>query len=85
MKKSPIIKLLELGVCIIIIQVFVYLLYNLVDSMFTKHKEALTDKQKYKMEMDSVTHTLEKTQNELDNTSSQETIRLAEVANNIIG
>ena len=85
MKKSPIIKLLELGVSILIIQVLVFLLYNLVDSVFVKHKEAMTEKQKYKMEMETINKSLEKTKDKMATSSKEETLKIAEAANNIIG
>ena len=85
MKKSPIIKLLELGASILIIQVLVFLLYNLVDSVFVKHKEAMTEKQKYKMEMKTINKSLEKTKDKMATASKEDTLKIAEAANNIIG
>ena len=85
MKKSPIIKLLELGVCILIIQIVVYLSYNLLDSIFTKHKEAMTEQQKYKLKMQVINNDLEKNKSDAKKALDEETIRLAETANNIIG
>tara|TARA_A100001015_G_scaffold318462_1_gene438434 strand:- start:3954 stop:4211 length:258 start_codon:yes stop_codon:yes gene_type:complete len=85
MKKSPIIKLLELGVCILIIQIVVYLSYNLLDSIFIKHKEAMTENQKYKIKMQAISNDLEKNKNVMEKALDDETIRLAETANNIIG
>ena len=85
MKKSPIIKLLELGVCILIIQIIVYLLYNLLDSIFVKHKEAMTEKQKYNIEMQMITNNLDKNKDDVKKSLSDETAKLAETANNIIG
>ena len=85
MKKSPIIKLLELGVCILIVQIIVYLLYNLLDSIFVKHKEAMTEKQKYKNEMMVINKNLEDNKNKMKKQLNDETVRLAETANNIIG
>ena len=85
MKKSPIIKLLELGVCILIIQIIVYLLYNLLDSIFVKHKEAMTEKQKYNIEMQMISQNLEKNKDDVKKSLNEETAKLAETANNIIG
>ena len=85
MKKSPIIKLLELGVCILIIQIIVYLLYNLLDSLFVKHKEAMTEKQKYNIEMQMISQNLEKNKDDVKKSLNDETAKLAETANNIIG
>ena len=85
MKKSPIIKLLELGVCILIIQIIVYLLYNLLDSIFVKHKEAMTEKQKYNIEMQMISQNLEKNKDDVKKSLNDETAKLAETANNIIG
>ena len=85
MKKSPIIKLLELSVCILIIQIIVYLLYNLLDSLFVKHKEAMTEKQKYNIEMQMISQNLEKNKDDVKKSLNDETAKLAETANNIIG
>ena len=85
MKKSPIIKLLELGVCILIIQVAVYICYSLVDSVFTKHKEALTVKEKYDNDLKKINKNIQKTKDNMVISSNQKTLSLAETANNIIG
>ena len=82
---QAIIKLLELGVCILIIQIVVYLSYNLLDSIFIKHKEAMTEQQKYKTKMQVINNDLEKNKSDAKKALDEETIRLAETANNIIG
>ena len=76
MKKPPIIKLLELGVSILIIQVLVFLLYNLVDSVFVKHKEAMTEKQNIRWKWKPLIKVL-KTKDKMATASKEDTLNIA--------